>query len=405
MDGHDWQTAFHTVQDAIDQTTGPVQIWVKADDYDEIPVPRSGVTLYGGFTGVETVIDFNLRKPSEHITQLNAIQYDYAQGCILDGFSFDDISTTTYNYNTGLIDCRQSSLACYNCVVNDVSGGLHSAVFVDSSEILFENCLFINENENYKGVIIGPGSSSRLLFDHCILLKNSFYIDSTSGVGSFEVTNSIIWGISMPVTGTGVEFSYCDIQGGNPGIGNISANPVFINSASGDFHLQPESPCIDRGTNKGALADFEGNPRPIDVPGVGADGSGEEYDIGPYEFVPPTPTVTPSPTMTEIDFITVTPSPTPTMTLTPTLNLTPSFTLTPTSTLFPTLPDTPTPYPTIPGDVTQDDEVDAADVLDMLQAWHGEINSGSPEDVNHDGGLDLEDLAILQEHWHEVTGP
>jgi hypothetical protein len=43
--------------------------------------------------------------------------------------------------------------------------------------------------------------------------------------------------------------------------------------------------------------------------------------------------------------------------------------------------------------------------LDILNAWHEEIGSASTEDINHDGRLDMEDLAILQEHWHAVTGP
>jgi len=60
---------------------------------------------------------------------------------------------------------------------------------------------------------------------------------------------------------------------------------------------------------------------------------------------------------------------------------------------------------TIPGDVTQDEEVNAADVMEILSAWHDEIGSASPEDLNKDGGLDLDDLIILQEHWHAVTGP
>jgi hypothetical protein len=36
-----------------------------------------------------------------------------------------------------------------------------------------------------------------------------------------------------------------------------------------DYHLREDSPCIDTGTSVGCpTIDIEGNPRPIDVPGV-----------------------------------------------------------------------------------------------------------------------------------------
>jgi len=53
-----------------------------------------------------------------------------------------------------------------------------------------------------------------------------------------------------------------------------------------DHHLRFNSPCIDTGTYSGApSADFDGEPRPIDVPGLGLDGLGVEYDIGADEYV------------------------------------------------------------------------------------------------------------------------
>jgi hypothetical protein len=50
-----------------------------------------------------------------------------------------------------------------------------------------------------------------------------------------------------------------------------------------DYSLLPSSPCIDAGTDSGLACDIAGNPRPIDVIGVGRDGPGS-YDMGCYEF-------------------------------------------------------------------------------------------------------------------------
>ena len=71
--------------------------------------------------------------------------------------------------------------------------------------------------------------------------------------------------------------SYCCIQdwpGG--GTGNISDNPRLVDPESDDFHLQPDSPCIDIGTSiPGLTEDFEGDLRP----------RGSGYDIGADEFI------------------------------------------------------------------------------------------------------------------------
>ncbi len=43
------------------------------------------------------------------------------------------------------------------------------------------------------------------------------------------------------------EVTYCDVQGGWSGEGNINANPLFANPAGGDYYLTWPSPCINAG--------------------------------------------------------------------------------------------------------------------------------------------------------------
>jgi len=66
--------------------------------------------------------------------------------------------------------------------------------------------------------------------------------------------------------------TYCDIQGGYAGIGNIDADPLFVNAAAGDYHLMPASPCAGAGTSSApAYLPYtqDNQPRP-NPPSIGA---------------------------------------------------------------------------------------------------------------------------------------
>ncbi len=93
----------------------------------------------------------------------------------------------------------------------------------------------------------------------------------------FSVSNSIFYGnspsqISGPNSNVGFSVKHSLVQGGYPGYNIIDADPGFV--APYDFHLLPDSPCIDAGlTSLAPATDYDGTARP----------NGFETDIGIYE--------------------------------------------------------------------------------------------------------------------------
>ena len=44
-----------------------------------------------------------------------------------------------------------------------------------------------------------------------------------------------------------LQVRYSNVEGGHAGPGNFDAPPRFVDAAAGDYHLRPDSPCVDAG--------------------------------------------------------------------------------------------------------------------------------------------------------------
>lgn len=89
-----------------------------------------------------------------------------------------------------------------------------------------------------------------------------------------SITDSIIWLESLSGA-PAIEAGYCaperTLVGPAAVAGSSNANPLFVNPAGGDYHLNAGSPAIDM-TDQGPAYDFEGDARPQGVRfDVGAD--------------------------------------------------------------------------------------------------------------------------------------
>ncbi len=112
-----------------------------------------------------------------------------------------------------------------------------------------------------------------------LTIVNSTIVSNTS-TGIFcdanstaTLVNLILWNNGDDLAGCTA--SYSDIEDGDAGTGNISADPRFVDAAGYDFHLRADSPCVDAGAGPSVFpyvpdTDWDGDVRPM--------GSG--YDIG-----------------------------------------------------------------------------------------------------------------------------
>lgn len=162
---------------------------------------------------------------------------------------------------------------------------------------LFDN-LIINNRAIYSGSAPGGGGifsnhDTSRIYNNTIVGNEAsqgggLYVGTASFLPPL-VTNSIFWDNTAPtgpqiyadpLYGSTVTVTYCDVEGGYSGTGNIDVDPLFSDAAAGDFHLTWGSLCKNAGDNSilGTLIeeDFEGDPRIWDG----------TVDIGADEFHP-----------------------------------------------------------------------------------------------------------------------
>jgi hypothetical protein len=288
---------------------------------------KEGVKIYGGFSGTET--DLSQRDLSANHTSIlkgnnNSVIRNNNNGltnaAVLDGFTitngmatqgggmYNNTASPSLSHIIFSGNTAKGGDAYYNPYPlstipagSGSGGGIYNAA---SSPALTDVTIIGNRAQGGNGTnmsssgsgegggIYNTGSSSPVL-TNVTLGGNTAESGTSSGSGTgsatgggiynagtaLTLTNSIIWGngsISLGVGGIAsnngiynngsLTITYSDVQDSvYAGAGNIRTNPLFVDSANGDYHLQAGSPAINKGNNaaipSGITTDIAGNPR------------------------------------------------------------------------------------------------------------------------------------------------
>jgi hypothetical protein len=343
QDGSSWSKAFASLQQgltaaaALQASPNKVQVWVAQGTYkpgtlrkDVFSIP-SGVKVFGGFVGTETLLEERnwktnltilsgeigtsvpddntyhvvLFSATDTTTQLDGFR-------VVRGFAEFFAGTQTNNLDDpsvqasggGILAIEKSKGLIINCTITDNratgGGGMHlrdsshlhiiqSVIFgneatfgggvyvLGGSQPYFENVLFAI-NKGLGGGLYVNQSQPRLM--NCTIASNKDGSNNVGGVYNSNATttiqNSILWGNTPLQSTAGSNITNSIVEGGYTGTGNLNLNPLFVNpnptglapmGVLGDYHLQVCSPAINSGSNAGA-------------PNVDLDGNARPFPIG-----------------------------------------------------------------------------------------------------------------------------
>lgn len=228
----------------------------------------------------------------------------YNGGGIYNVYSSPTVTNCVFSANSASIGggmCNLDlALIVSNCIFSDNSAiDYGGGMFNGNSSSILVNCVFRgNSAAEGGGGMLNNSSSPKVT--NCTFVYNSA-VNNSGGIynslSSPIVTNCIIWAnTNSQITNYDSSYpaiTYCDIQDGYSGTGNINTAPLFIDldglddipgTADDNFRLSTGSPCIDAGDNLGVppgiVSDADGYSRLID----GDLNISVIVDMGAYEF-------------------------------------------------------------------------------------------------------------------------
>jgi len=263
-----------------------------------------------------------LNENSNSLIEYNVIKLNQADSGagVLAGSGCDPIirfnvieDNTAFYAGGGIyISANASSTISGNVVQGNISGGfgggginLWSATWLYGTFSNVYNNLIINNSATDAGGGIYSRYETSNIYNNTIAENfcargGGVYVLTFANLPP-NIYNDIIWdntapsGQSIfldPAAGSTANISYCDVQGGWAGVGNIDLNPLFANGPQGSYYLSQiaagqmaQSGCVDSGDPITPM--ITGATRTDCVQDAGVIDMGYHYELGgvPYSLV------------------------------------------------------------------------------------------------------------------------
>ena len=218
----------------------------------------------------------------------------------------------------GGIACLESGAIIYRNIIKDNTAYAGAGIMTYLSEsVICDNLIYDNSATVGGGVVLIGGSlinntitgnNAGAITVNQVGLAGNIYAANDTGTGQNLIVNNIICsaasggGILLNGSWDGSLFAFNNVWGNMPGNyidpetieanpgydgpadrtgsnGNISGNPLFVDTGGNDYHLQTDSPCINAGDTSYVSGsnntDMDQKPRIYSV----------SVDIGAYEYV------------------------------------------------------------------------------------------------------------------------
>ena len=199
----------------------------------------------------------------------NSLNHDF----LIDSNMFHDIGRTNTDITTldhGLY-FHSSNFTVTNNIFYNIAHGWKIQLADGANNTLIANNTFAFPNLTEDGQIMLWNSQSGLVIENNIFYNPHNYaiVRFTSSVSTCMLDRNLVYGASgLVASSTG-----CSV-----GATQVGANPMFVNPAAYDFHVQSGGAGVDAGANLSAVPlDIDGNSRP----------QGSSTDVGAYEFSAP----------------------------------------------------------------------------------------------------------------------
>ena len=167
-----------------------------------------------------------------------------AEGCV--------ISRNSGGYIGGGVHVDEADAKLTNCTISDNETiGDGGGVYCRASDPVFTNCI-ISQNSSDRGGGVATDWNAHPRFFYCTVSdNNALRAGAIANYWATALYGCIVWG-NRPADTLEEDLSatFCDIEGGCPGRGNIDADPRFTSYRDFEYLLEAGSPCIDAGSRR-----------------------------------------------------------------------------------------------------------------------------------------------------------